>query len=522
MLAEQLAVNRYVVRFLPCSILKREFAKRRLFCQYIRFIYRGKSYAKQGKGVADLSLISIPRLMISASWKSAGKTTVSLGLLRLLAEKGLPVLSFKKGPDYIDPMWHRVASSGECYNLDTWMMGEQACLDIFARECARRPGSVALIEGNHGLHDGLDMAGADSTAGLAALLDVPVLLVIDSRRMNRGVAAQVLGLQAMPPKVRIAGVILNHVASSRQESKQRQAIETFCNVPVLGAIPSDRTLLLPERHLGLVTVGEASDAEAFICDAAEQVERHCDVGAIRAIFDMAPPLPAPETVNIPLPKKGPTVRIGVFRDAAFCFYYPDNLDALRDAGAGLAFIDTFKTRALPEIDGLYLGGGFPESFFRELSANTGLLRDARERIEAGMPAWAECGGLIYLCRSATWDGRRWPLAGVLPVDIVYQRKPAGCGYLELESRVDSGWFAKGERLRAHEFHYSKPDDGAGDLACQFDVARGFGLTGREDGLLYRNLFASYAHFHAAANPHWARRFVELAVKFRDQKRRESV
>ena len=461
-----------------------------------------------------MALITIPRLVISASWKSAGKTTVSLGLLRLLAERWLPVVSFKKGPDYIDPMWHRVASGGECYNLDTWMMGEAACRDIFARECARRPGSVALIEGNHGLHDGLDMAGADSTAGLAALLDVPVLLVIDSRRMNRGVAAQVLGLQAMPPKVRIAGVILNHIASSRQEAKQRQAIETYCNMPVLGAIPSDSTLLLPERHLGLVTVGEASDAETFIRDAAAQVERNCDLPAILRLFNEATPLPLPEAVEAPSPKQEALVRIGVFRDAAFCFYYPDNLEALREAGAELLFIDTFKTTALPEIDGLYLGGGFPESFFRELSANTGLLRDVRERIEAGMPTWAECGGLIYLCRSATWDGGRWPLAGVLPVEIDYQRKPAGCGYLELESRSESGWFTTGERLRAHEFHYSKPADESVELACQFDVARGFGLTGREDGLLYRNLFASYAHFHVAANPHWARRFVELAVEFK--------
>ena len=460
--------------------------------------------------------------MISASWKSAGKTTVSLGLLRLLAEKGLPVVSFKKGPDYIDPMWHRVASGGECYNLDPWMMGEAACRDIFVRACGRRPGSVALIEGNHGLHDGLDMAGADSSAGMAALLDAPVLLVIDSRRMNRGVAAQVLGLQAMPPKVRIAGVILNHVASSRQEAKQRHAIETFCDVPVLGAIPSDTTLLLPERHLGLVTVGEASDAESFIRDAAEQVERHCDVSAIRALFDNASPLPLPDSIEAPPSRSDAIVRIGVFRDAAFCFYYPDNLDALRDACAELVFIDTFKTDALSGIDGLYLGGGFPESFFRELSANNALMQHVHEQIDAGMPTWAECGGLIYLCRSATWDGRRWPLAGVIPVDIVYQRKPAGCGYLELESRSDSGWFGKGERLRAHEFHYSKPDDGARDLACQFDVTRGFGLTGREDGLLYRNLFASYAHFHAAANPHWARRFVELARKFSDQKRVESV
>jgi cobyrinic acid a,c-diamide synthase len=452
--------------------------------------------------------------MISASWKSAGKTTVSLGLLRLLAEQGLPVVSFKKGPDYIDPMWHRAATGGECYNLDTWMMGEETCRNIFLRTCTQRSADIALIEGNHGLHDGMDMAGSDSSAGLAALLDAPVLLVIDGRRVNRGVAAQVLGLQALPPKVRIAGVILNHVASARQESKQRGAIEHFCKVPVLGAIPSDSSLLLPERHLGLVTVGESPDAEAFISAAARQVERHCDIEAIRALAASASSLPVPHAIHDDAPALPVKTKIGVFRDAAFCFYYPDNLDALRDAGAELVFIDTFSTASLPEINGLYLGGGFPESFFEELSANEGLMHDVRMGIEAGMPAWAECGGLIYLCRSATREGRSWPLCGVLPIDIGYQKKPVGCGYIELKSRAGSPWFSEGGRYRAHEFHYSKPGESVGKGFCQFDLLRGFGLNGSNDGFLYRNLFASYAHFHAASNPEWAKRFVGLARAFR--------
>ena len=456
--------------------------------------------------------MTIPRLMISASWKSAGKTTVSLGLLRLLAGQGSPVVSFKKGPDYIDPMWHRVASGNECRNLDTWMMGPDGCLESFAGTCAQNEGCIALIEGNHGLHDGMDILGTDSSAGLAALLSMPVLLVVDSRRMNRGVAAQILGLQAMPPHVRIAGVILNHVSSSRQEAKQRLAIETFCKVPVLGAIPVDDSLALTERHLGLVTVGEAPDAEAFILAAAERVAQHCDLKAIRALFDEAPPLDLP-AYTPPLHPESPRASIGVFRDAAFCFYYTDNLDALRSAGAELVFIDTFEATVLPDVHGLYIGGGFPESFFGELSGNRGLLVDVREKIDAGMPAWAECGGLIYLCRGASYAGRNWPLAGVLPLDIDYQRKPAGCGYLELESCADSVWFREGERVRAHEFHYSKPSSEV-DLPCQFDVARGFGLTGRKDGILYRNLFASYGHLHVASNPCWAERFVSLAAGFR--------
>jgi cobyrinic acid a,c-diamide synthase len=454
--------------------------------------------------------------MISAPWKSSGKTTVSLGILRHFAARGEVVAGFKKGPDFIDPMWHRQASGRECYNLDAWMNGPEGCRESFVRHCLRSGASLALIEGNHGLHDGMDIGGADSSAGMAELLSAPVLLVVDSRRTNRGVAAQVLGMQAMPPKVRIAGVVLNHVASPRQEAKQRAAIETFCSLPVLGAIPDDAALALPERHMGLTTVEEADDAEAFIEAAAGHVSRHCDMEAIRALADLAPAMEVAPAAPGP-PDAGVKARIGVFRDAAFCFYYPDNFEALRANGAELVFIDTFTSSSLPDVDGLYLGGGFPESFFGQLSANAGLMREVRERIDAGMPAWAECGGLIYLCRSAGRDGTRWPLAGVLPFDISYRQRPAGCGYMSLSSRTGSAWFDEGVLVRAHEFHYSSPSSAVEGVSYQFDVLRGFGVTGREDGVLYRNLFASYAHLHASGNPGWAGRFVALSAAFRNGK-----
>ena len=451
--------------------------------------------------------------MISAAWKSSGKTTVSLGLLRHFASREPLAASFKKGPDFIDPMWHRLASGRECYNLDTWMNGPEMSRWRFIDACSGAGGGIALIEGNHGLHDGLSLDGSDSTAGLAILLDAPVLLVVDSRRVNRGIAAQVLGLQAMPPKARIAGVVLNHVGTARQEAKLRQAIEAFCEVPVLGSRPGSKARKHPERHLGLTTVDEAADAEAFIAGAADMVARHCDLGAIRALFDLAPCMDASETT--PVPQERPTVvKIGVFRNAAFCFYYPDNLEALRNAGAELVFIDTFSCSELPLIDGLYIGGGFPESFFGQLSSNVALNAEVKSMIDGGMPAWAECGGLIYLSRSATWQGKSWPLAGVLPFDISYDRRPVGCGYMELSSRVDSQWFVAGERIRAHEFHYSKPSGQEHPAGCQFEVRRGAGITGSEDGILHRNLFASYAHIHAAGNPEWAGRFVSLAAKFR--------
>ncbi len=457
--------------------------------------------------------LPLPRLMVSAASKSSGKTVVTLGLLRYFSSRGERVTSFKKGPDYIDPMWHRRAGAADCRNLDPWMMGRDVCRAAFSRTAARH-GGIALLEGNHGLHDGMDLDGEDSSAGLASLLDAPVLLVLDSRKMNRGAAALVLGLQVMVPRVRIGGVILNQVAGRRQESKQKLAIERFCNVPVLGSLPKDEALRMPERHLGLITVDEAPDAGEFIRRVSDMVEHHCDMAAIRELFQSAPPMeiaPDEATPSVDAAR----ARIGVFRDPAFCFYYPDNLEALRASGAELVFIDSFTAGALPDIDGLYLGGGFPESFFGELSAQTTLLRDVRERIDGGLPAWAECGGLIYLSASASRDGRRWPLAGALPLDIRYQRRPAGCGYVSLESRIDSPWFGRGERLRGHEFHYSRPAAVPSRLSSQFELSRGFGLDGRSDGILHRNLFASYSHLHAAATPWWAGRFVSLAASFRD-------
>ena len=460
-----------------------------------------------------MQTVPIPRLMISAPSKSSGKTTVSLGLLRYFSSRGRHIRSYKKGPDYIDPMWHRLASGTECWNLDPWIMGDDLCFESFVRNGAKGDGALSLIEGNHGLHDGMSLDGSDSSAGLAGLLDAPVLLVVDSSTMNRGVAAMVLGMQMMPPGASIAGVILNKVRAPRQADKQQKAVEAFCRIPVLGAIPADKDLIVPERQLGLTTVDETEGADSFIEGAAERVARYCDMEAIESIFHRASHLAAGALSRHPAAREKRCV-IGVFRDPAFCFYYPENLDALRQNGAELVFIDSLKQTTLPDVDGLYLGGGFPESFLGELSDNLGLISAVRERVRSGMPLYAECGGLIYLSRSASLEGKRYPLAGLLPFDIGFQSRPVGHGYLDLKSAVESPWFSNGERIRAHEFHYAKPVTSVEDLSCQFDVSRGHGITGARDGLFHRNLFASFAHLHAAAHPRWAVKFTDLAARYR--------
>jgi len=438
---------------------------------------------------------------------------ISLGILRYLNKQGVAVSSFKKGPDYIDPSWHKLASGNECYNLDPYLMGSEACLDSFQRNIREDSTTFALVEGNHGLHDGLSLDGSDSSAGLARMLDMPVLLVVDSSKTSRGVAALVMGMQAMSPKVNICGVILNQIKSLRQGEKQKLAIEHYCKLPVLGMIPYDSELVIPERHLGLTAAGEMADASKFIDGAAEAVDRFCDMRAVSDLFYKAPPMEIRKSESL---VKRPSVKatIGVFMDAAFCFYYPDNLRALKENGAELLFINSLTSSTLPDVDALYLGGGFPESFFELLSSNKGLLKDVHEQAEAGMPVYAECGGFIYLCRNATWGGRTYPLAGVLPFEIGFGHVPAGHGYLDLKSCRDSPWFSKDVRVKAHEFHYSRVLAPAGETLFQFEVIRGAGITGMRDGALYQNLFASFAHLHAIGNPGWAERFVQLASEFK--------
>ena len=467
-----------------------------------------------------MEVVKVPRLMLSAPHKSSGKTTVTLALLRYFADQGFAVSSFKKGPDYIDPEWHRLASRAECSNLDPWLMGREACIALFQAKSAGKSASLALIEGNHGLHDGISLDGSDSSAGLAQMLEAPVVLVVDSRKMNRGIAALVMGMQAMTPRADIMGVILNQVKSLRHAEKQTQAIEHYCGVPVLGSIPHDPELLLAERHLGLTTVAETAEAEKFIQAAAEKVGRYCDMAALLALFHEAPPMEVRRQGSFGK-HVAARVKIGVFMDAAFCFYYPENLEALRNNGAEICFINTFQESSLPDVDALYLGGGFPESFFEVLSSNKGLLKDVRERIEGDMPVYAECGGLIYLCHKAIYGGKSYQLAGVLPFDITFGETPAGHGYLDLKSREDSPWFRKGECVKAHEFHYSRVLLPTVDHSFQFDVIRGYGITGKSDGALYRNVFASFAHLHALANPLWAETFVSLASAYKAREQRQS-
>jgi cobyrinic acid a,c-diamide synthase len=454
------------------------------------------------------------RFLISAAHKSSGKTTLSVGLCAALRQRGLAVQPFKKGPDYIDPMWLGAASGRSCFNLDPYLMQREEIVALFQR--ASGGADISLVEGNKGLYDGLALDGSNSNAALAHMLGLPVVLVIDARGMTRGIAPLILGYQAFDRGIRIAGVILNNLGGARHEAKLRAVVEHYTDVPVLGAVAHDERLRLVERHLGLMPSNEADGAHRVIEEIGATIAGQVD---LRALIDVA--AGAPVWTEDPgeggrvrgRPESGARVRIGVARDRAFGFYYPDDLEALEAAGAEIVPLDTLHDSRLPDIDGLIIGGGFPEMFIDELNANAALRNEIRAAAGSGMPIYAECGGLMYLARSITWRGATRAMAGVIPGEVVMHDRPVGRGYVRLQEAADHPWprFSDGPAtgIRGHEFHYSSLENLDRDVEFAYKVERGHGVDGRCDGIVYRNVLASYAHLRGVGGNDWPARFVEF-------------
>jgi len=449
------------------------------------------------------------RLLVSAAHKSSGKTTVSVGLCAALTARGLAVQPFKKGPDYIDPMWLSQASGHPCFNLDPFLMSPGEISALFERQSAGA--DISLVEGNKGLYDGLALDGSNSNAALAHLLDLPVLLVIDARGMTRGIAPLILGYQAFDRRIRIAGVILNQLGGSRHEAKLRAVVEHYTDVPVLGAIGHDPRLTVVERHLGLMPNHEMDDAAQRVRAIGELIAAQVDLDRVLAVGASAAVLPpSDKLVEVKVPAAAP-VRIGLARDKAFGFYYPDDLLALQAAGAEIVPFDTLNDTALPEVDGLFIGGGFPEMFMAELEANAGMRASIGAAIEAGLPVYAECGGLMYLARSLSWQGRSYRMVGAIPADVLMHERPVGRGYVELTPTEPPLWpttsQGTADQLRGHEFHYSSLENLDPGIAFAYRVTRGHGVDGQRDGIVYRNVLASYAHLRSINAQGWAPRFV---------------
>jgi cobyrinic acid a,c-diamide synthase len=448
------------------------------------------------------------RLLVSAAHKSSGKTSVAIGVAAALRARGLAVQPFKKGPDYIDPLWLTAAAGRACRNLDLYLSAPEAVAAAFDTACAGA--EVAVVEGNKGLYDGLALDGSNSNAALAKLLRLPVVLVLDARGMTRGIAPLVLGYQAFDREVRIAGVILNRLGGARHESKLRAVIEHYTDVPVFGALQESEALRIEERHLGLMPATEAEHAQALIARLAAAVRDAVDLDRLLAACGTPGAHPSPRQGST-LATGTARLRIGIARDRAFGFYYPEDLESLQRAGAELVFFDTLADAHLPAVDALFIGGGFPEVLAADLAANASLRSEIRAAVEAGLPTYAECGGLMYLARSIRWKDRSHPMVGALPADVEMQPRPVGRGYVQLAPTADHPWpGASPPALRAHEFHYSRLINVDPGLRFAYRVQRGHGVDGANDGIVLRNLLASYSHLRSVAGHDWPARFVAFA------------
>ena len=444
--------------------------------------------------------LRIPRIVIAAQKGGAGKTFFTLGLLRSLRERGFRVAPFKKGPDYIDAGWLSRVSGRPCRNLDSFLMDEETLMALFFRGV--QGAEMAVVEGNRGLFDGVDLEGSCSTARLASLLKAPIVLVLDCTKVTRTLAAVLKGFLEFEEGVEIKGVILNRVARARHENIITRSIEYYTGIPVLGALPRVK-VPFPERHLGLVPWQEFGLEDILFAKLEEVFRKHVEVERIIGLAHQAPPIEVSSREIFGTSRELEGVRIGVVQDRAFQFYYPENLEALTSLGAELVFLDAMKESRLPNVQILYIGGGFPETQAEVLSENRGFMKDVKEAVEAGLPVYAECGGLMYLGRRIIWKGKSFPMVGVFPIDFEVKERPQGHGYTVVRVHKENPFYPVGTVLQGHEFHYSLPivrDERS--LRFCFEVERGFGFDGRRDGVLYKRALGTYTHLHVANTPVW--------------------
>ncbi|WP_456329622.1 cobyrinate a,c-diamide synthase [Archaeoglobus sp.] len=452
--------------------------------------------------------MDIPRVVIAGTSSKVGKTMISIGLMRLLVNRGYKVQPYKVGPDFIDPGFHHLATGRYSRNLDSFMLSRQAILETFVRNF--RGADIAVVEGKTGLYDSSDaISEKGSVAEVSKILKAPVVLVANVERLNRTAAAIMLGYKLFDPDVRLEGAILNRVGSERHAGKVKKAVEKLAGIRVLGVVPRKK-VKMPYRHLGLVTAYEREDMGELLDSIAEIVEKHVDIDAILEIAEKAPPLDALVEDGESEAETEKRVKIGVLRDQVFSFYYQDNLDELSKY-AELVFLNSLKDKKLPDVDALYIGGGFPEVFAEELEKNKRLREEIYEFCQSGRPVYAECGGLMYLGESLETSEGEFEMVGFLPLKTKMYEKFQAQGYSVYRASKPCIIARRNQKIVGHEFHYSKPTlTGKADFA--FRVERGFGIDGRKDGIMKENTLGCYIHVHFLSDRSIARRFIKKAKK----------
>ncbi len=467
---------------------------------------------------------AIPRVVVSGLRGGGGKTVLSLSIASVLRRRGLAVVPFKKGPDYIDAGWLAKAAGAPCYNLDLFMMTPDQAMQSF--QSHSNNAQIAVIEGNRGLYDGVDHEGTYSTAELAKLINAPVIIVVDCTKVTNTVTAMVLGCQAMDPKVTIGGIVLNRVATGRQEALIRKSIHERCKIPVLGAIPRLKKDPFPERHMGLTPFQEHQGIESSIDAVAEIGEKYLDMDAILRVAGYSSDEQRMTNVEYRISNIEQGIvnspRIGIIRDSAFQFYYQENFEELERRGAVIVEVSPLREDKLPDIDALYIGGGFPETHAIALAENVSFKESLYGAIQDGLPVYAECGGLMYLGESISLGDKTHAMVGALPITFGMEKRPSAHGYTIVEVEGENPFYAPKTVLKGHEFHYSRVLDVKmnKDISMAFHVTRGMGIVDNKDGMCYKNVLAAYTHLHAIGSPEWADGLVRCAEEYR--KREQSA
>ncbi|MGL5034041.1 MAG: cobyrinate a,c-diamide synthase [Microcystaceae cyanobacterium] len=452
-------------------------------------------------------------LIIAGERSGVGKTTITLAMLAFLSKKGAKVQSFKVGPDYIDPMFHSQITGRPCRNLDPVLTSEDYVQDCFSRHS--QGVDHVLIEGVMGLFDGVPFNQYDdfaSTAHIARLLNLPVLLVLDCSRLSGSIAAIASGYRNFDPRVKIIGVILNRVGSDRHLTLLEQALEKI-SLPILGVLHREDNLTIPHRHLGLIPSEEISQLDQLFDRLAHLAAQSFPWQKLLPLLSPPfPPLPPPL-----LPSPPPSLRLAIARDRAFNFYYPDNLDLLQSFGAELVFLSPLADETLPEnIQGLWLGGGFPEIFAQTLSENLPLREQLKTEIASGLPTYAECGGLMYLCEELVdFEGRPWSMVGILPTQTVMTKKLT-LGYRQATAIAPSPLMPVQSQIWGHEFHHSHLSDPP--TTPLFTLKNLLSPDQIQEGWSRPNLHASYLHIHFGTNPQFLKRFLQTCLAFPRQQR----
>lgn len=466
-------------------------------------------------------------IIIAGTHSGTGKTTIAVGLMALLQKRGMAVQPFKVGPDYIDPSYHRLVCGKQSYNLDTWMMGIAGVKRAF--EKAMQGADIGIIEGVMGLFDGKDgKTDEGSTAHIAKILKLPVILVVDARSMARSAGALVYGYERFDPQIKIAGIIFNRVGSVRHCKMLKDAVGAKCKARVLGYIPRDEEITLAERHLGLLTAEEAVDSEQWSVIRKRLAKLSKRFISIDEILKLSSQYRIQKsTLPLTTYRSPITTRIAVALDNAFCFYYQENLDMLKEFGAELVFFSPLKDKKLPEnIDGIYLGGGYPELYAKKLEENKTIRKEIKAFADSGLPIYAECGGLMYLGKGLKdFKGKKYEMIGVFPwVSRMFEKRKS-LGYREIKAKDGCPFLKKGQKVRGHEFHYSEIDEPPSAVTRVYSItynssAPPFNKGGKAgfEGYLYKNTLASYVHLHFAGNPSFAAGFMEKCKEMHNVKK----